>query len=140
MKIVVVSMGGVAASGGYLISMASDEVDKIARGRVWSGEDAHELGLVDSMGDLEDAIASSAELAELDNNYAVTYIEKDLAFKDKIAKMLLSRALEIVGPDALAVERNPATELLRQAQRELTKLTELNDPSHTDGLSMIEAD
>jgi protease-4 len=121
-------------------NMTWDEVDKIARGRVWSGEDAHEIGLIDSMGDLEDAISSAAKLAELGDDYAVTYIEKDLKFKDKVARMLLSRALEIVGPEALAVEGNPATELLRQAESELRKLTELNDPNHAYALSMIEVD
>jgi protease-4 len=121
-------------------NMTWDEVDKIARGRVWSGEDAYEIGLVDSMGDLEDAIASAAKLAELGDDYAVTYIEKDLAFKDKVARMLLSRALEIVGPEALTVEGNPAIELLRQAERELMKLAELNDPNHAYALSMIEVD
>jgi protease-4 len=120
--------------------MTWDEVDKIARGRVWSGEDAHELGLIDSMGDLEDAITSAAKLAELGDDYVVTYIEKDLKFKDKVARMLLSRTLEIVGPEALAVEENLATELLRQAESELRKLTELNDPNHAYAQSMIEVD
>ncbi len=121
-------------------NMTRDEVDKIARGRVWSGEDAHEIGLVDSMGDLEDAIASAAKLAELGDDYAVKYIDKKPSFKDKVSKMLLSWALEIVGPEALAVERNPATELLRQVEREVTKLAELDDPNHAYALSMIEVD
>jgi len=121
-------------------NMTRDEVDKIARGRVWSGEDAHEIGLIDSMGDLQDAIASAAKLAELGDDFAVKYIEKEMSFKDKVAKMLLSRALKMVGPEALAVEQNSATELLRHAQRELTKLAQLNDPNHTYALSMIEVD
>jgi len=120
--------------------MTRDEVDEIARGRVWSGEDAYEIGLVDSMGDLEDAIASAAKLAELGDDYAVTYIEKEPAFKDKVARMLLSRALEIVASEALAVERNPATELLRKVESEVIKLAELNDPNHAYALSMIEVD
>ena len=33
-----------------------EEIDKVAQGRVWSGEDAFELGLVDELGDLDDAI------------------------------------------------------------------------------------
>lgn len=41
------------------------EVYPIAEGRVWSGTSAHELGLVDQLGDLEDALTSAAQLAEL---------------------------------------------------------------------------
>jgi len=44
-------------------------VDGIARGRVWSGVDALELGLVDEMGGLDDAIAFAAEQAEMGEKY-----------------------------------------------------------------------
>ena len=45
--------------------MTTEEVDAVAQGRVWSGTDAYELGLVDNLGDLDDAIAAVAELADL---------------------------------------------------------------------------
>ncbi|HEU0110860.1 MAG TPA: S49 family peptidase, partial [Flavisolibacter sp.] len=41
-------------------------IDSIAQGRVWSGQDALQLGLVDRIGNLQDAIASAARLAKLD--------------------------------------------------------------------------
>ena len=41
-------------------------IDSIAQGRVWSGEDALRLGLVDKLGGLEDAIAAAARMAKLD--------------------------------------------------------------------------
>ena len=43
--------------------MTKEEVDEIAQGRVWAGADALEIGLVDELGNLEDAIAAAAELA-----------------------------------------------------------------------------
>lgn len=43
------------------------EVNEIARGRVWTGSDAKEQGLVDELGNLDDAIAGAAELAGLDS-------------------------------------------------------------------------
>lgn len=43
-----------------------EAVDKIARGRVWSGQRAKQLGLVDSFGDLEAAVKKAAELADLE--------------------------------------------------------------------------
>ena len=42
-------------------------VDSIAQGRVWSGQDATQLGLVDRVGNLRDAIRSAARLAKLDD-------------------------------------------------------------------------
>ncbi len=50
-------------SQGRGISMA--EADSMAQGRVWSGVDAKRLGLVDELGNLEDAIAEAAKLANL---------------------------------------------------------------------------
>ncbi|MBS0383386.1 MAG: signal peptide peptidase SppA [Proteobacteria bacterium] len=51
------------------------DIDAIAQGRVWSGEQALQRGLVDQLGGLEDAIAYAAKDAKLGNNYAVRYIE-----------------------------------------------------------------
>ncbi len=45
--------------------MTVEAVDDIARGRVWTGQDAMEIGLVDGMGDLQDAVALAAEMAGL---------------------------------------------------------------------------
>jgi len=45
--------------------MAQDSVKAIAEGRVWTGEQALKIGLVDKLGNLEDAIKAASELAEL---------------------------------------------------------------------------
>jgi protease-4 len=55
---------GIVADGR---GMSFEDVDAIARGRVWTGEDALEVGLVDELGDLDAAIAHAAELAGLDS-------------------------------------------------------------------------
>ncbi|WP_282054662.1 signal peptide peptidase SppA [Maribacter luteus] len=46
------------------------QADSLAQGRVWSGTDAKRLGLVDELGNLDDAIAAAAELAEI-NTYGI---------------------------------------------------------------------
>ncbi|MAU17347.1 MAG: signal peptide peptidase SppA [Muricauda sp.] len=46
-------------------NMPVDQVNEIAQGRVWSGVDAQAIGLVDELGDLEDAIAIAADMAGL---------------------------------------------------------------------------
>ena len=42
-------------------------IDSIAQGRVWSGEDAVRLGLVDRIGNLQDAINAAARIAKIDS-------------------------------------------------------------------------
>lgn len=54
-------------------SMDSEQVDEIAQGRVWSGEDALQVGLVDTIGSLEEAIAIAADLAEIDDYKTLQY-------------------------------------------------------------------
>jgi protease-4 len=48
-------------------NMTKEDVDRIGQGRVWSGTQALEIGLVDELGGLNNAIAKAAELAEVDN-------------------------------------------------------------------------
>jgi protease IV len=47
--------------------MTPEQVDSIGQGRVWSGENAKEIGLVDTFGGLQDAIALAAEIEGLEN-------------------------------------------------------------------------
>jgi protease-4 len=54
------------------------DIDSIAQGRVWTGAQALQRGLVDQMGGLEDAIAYAAKDAKLGDDYAVRYIEPPL--------------------------------------------------------------
>ncbi|MBR1681747.1 MAG: signal peptide peptidase SppA [Bacteroidaceae bacterium] len=53
--------------------ISKDSVDAIGQGRVWTGEQAIEKGLVDQLGNLEDAIAEAAALAELEKYSVDTY-------------------------------------------------------------------
>ncbi|MBS0213912.1 MAG: signal peptide peptidase SppA [Proteobacteria bacterium] len=56
------------------------QIDQIARGRVWSGAQAKDRGLVDDFGGLRDAIAGAAALAHLGNGrYRVHYVEKPMS-------------------------------------------------------------
>ena len=53
--------------------MPYKEILSIAGGRIWSGEKAVQLGLVDKIGDLDNAIESAANFAELDNYKIISY-------------------------------------------------------------------
>jgi protease-4 len=118
--------------------MTTEEVDQVARGRVWSGEDAFQLGLVDELGDLDDAIAAAAGLAELGEEYEVTYIEEEEDFKDRILKNLLAQGIRTAGIET--VPNSPLVEVLRQIEGSAAAVTELNDPKHAYALSLIETD
>lgn len=52
------------------------EIDEVARGRVWTGRQALERGLVDKLGGLDAAVTAAAERAKLGSDYQTRYIEK----------------------------------------------------------------
>lgn len=118
--------------------MTTEEVDKIAQGRVWSGTDAFELGLVDKLGDLSGAIAAAAELAGLNEDYAVSYVEKELEFQDKILRDLMTQA--VTSTDQLASSNSPIEQMLGQIERAIADFGALNDPNHVYVISNIETD
>ncbi|WP_114240661.1 signal peptide peptidase SppA [Dyella sp. C9] len=55
-----------------------DAIDTIAQGRVWTGQQALERGLVDQLGGLGDAVSEAASRAKLGKQYPVRYIEEPL--------------------------------------------------------------
>ncbi|HEY7873207.1 MAG TPA: signal peptide peptidase SppA [Rudaea sp.] len=69
-----------------------EQIDAIARGRVWSGEQAKERGLVDQLGGMQDAIAAAAQTAKLGTNYQVRYVEKPLSAWERFALNLSNDA------------------------------------------------
>jgi protease-4 len=72
-----------------------DEIDAVARGRVWTGAQARERGLIDAFGGLQTAIDDAASRAKLGkpDAYRVRYIEKEAtAFERFFAGFVSSRA------------------------------------------------
>jgi len=104
-----------------------EAIDKVARGRVWSGAQAEERGLVDELGGLSDAIADAARRASLaSDGFQVTYVEKTLSpFEQAIAnagRNATARAL-------IAESGLPARLLASPAAREIgTTLRLLESP------------
>lgn len=64
--------------------LTKEEVGKVAEGRVWTGETAKELGLVDELGGLDRAIELAKELAEIEEYSLISYPKK----KDFLVKLL----------------------------------------------------
>lgn len=99
-----------------------EAVDAIARGRIWSGEQALERGLVDELGGLEDAVRHAAALASLEG-YQVRYVEREPEGLARFLKGLegarLARWLEARLGLPAGVPAAPSARLLRELDRDL---------------------
>lgn len=71
--------------------LSREQVADLAEGRVWTGAQAHRLGLVDELGDLKDAVAAAAAVANLDA-YDTKVIERKLNFQEQLLRQLGRRA------------------------------------------------
>ena len=70
------------------------DVEEIAKGRVWAGKTALELGLVDAIGGLDDAISSAADLSNV-SGYEVIFLEKELSTREKLITEILNVSVNI---------------------------------------------
>ena len=64
-----------------------EKIDAVAQGRVWTGEQAKERGLVDTIGSYGDAIKSAADRAKMGKNYRLAYIEREPSKFDRLFSM-----------------------------------------------------
>jgi protease-4 len=107
-----------------------DEIDASARGRVWVGTDALSRGLVDKLGNEQDAIESAAELAGLEKGgYGIEYIEPQLGFSEQLALELTT----VLGPEIKVLSAAPgwqetASRWLESAMSPFAFIGRLNDP------------
>jgi protease-4 len=113
-------------------------VEKVARGRVWAGKTAYELGLVDALGGLEDAVQSAAKLADLDA-FDVVPIEIPPTPRNRLLRQLF-RLLYRAVAEELYTHRSEeflqaAGSLLDSATLDAIGL--LNDPLHTYALCLV---
>ena len=114
-------------------NMSFERADNLAQGRVWIGDDALAINLVDQIGDLEDAVSSAAEMAGLGaDEYVVSVVERELTFNEELVLQFLGKisgTLNLLGigyPDYGYF--GMAGKLVRQFDREFSWLKRLNDP------------
>ena len=109
--------------------MDRDAVDRIARGRVWSGEDAKQIGLVDQLGGLDQAVAAAAKRARLKDGYRVWYVEKEGDWTEALASSWLAAAADAVAPEPAAAPVPGRVESwARELQARAAALARFNDP------------
>jgi protease-4 len=66
-------------------NLSVEKVDSIGQGRVWSGVNAFEIGLIDYFGGIQDAIHEAANLAEI-SNYSILELPKELSTFEMLMK------------------------------------------------------
>ena len=109
--------------------MTPDQVDKIAQGHVWTGEDAKANGLVDSLGDFDDAVAKAAELAKL-KQWHVDYYQQDPSLVNMVLSSM-SGSVRAALPEALqAYLPAPLSAAAKVMKEEGDKLAAFNDPQN----------
>jgi protease-4 len=99
------------------------KVAQIAQGRVWSGQDAKKLGLVDEIGGIDDAIEYAAKQANLRDDWEVQEYPKVRSLEKQILEKLTS--------DESAQERklaDPLTAEFLKIQADFAILKSMNDP------------
>ncbi|MEL6950284.1 MAG: signal peptide peptidase SppA [Pseudomonadota bacterium] len=121
-------VSGVADNRG----MDYDAVDAVAQGQVWIGPTALEHGLVDTIGDLEDAIEIAAESASLDADaYSVRFIEPTLSSEEQFLLNLLGGTAKMgVDITPLFPRRDGLAMIADMVDAGLLEIASYNDPMH----------
>jgi len=114
-------------------NMTPEQVDNIAQGRVWIAAKAQELGLIDKLGDKQDAIKAAAALAKL-NHYDVKTIKQSLSPQQKMIQDILGNASvkSMLGSNnattsVLAAQANLQS-VVKRLSSEIDNLKDYNDP------------
>ena len=117
--------------------MSVEDVNKIAQGRVWSGLDAKNIGLVDELGNFNDAIKAAANLAKIEDHYEVIHIKRKLSDEEKLMQDIFASA-KASGHSQLSetlhsvksqwANENPVSQLIEMAKSEMKKQSLFNDP------------
>ncbi|EPB0935542.1 signal peptide peptidase SppA [Escherichia coli] len=106
-----------------------EQIDKIAQGHVWTGQDAKANGLVDSLGDFDDAVAKAAELAKVKQWHLEYYVDEPTFF-DKVMDNM-SGSVRAMLPDAFqTMLPAPLASVASTVKSESDKLAAFNDPQN----------
>lgn len=101
-------------------SMTKAQVDSVGQGRVWLGATALEIGLVDALGDLSEAITEAARLADLGSDYSVSYEKKE---NNWLSDFLNLSMADIKGLIHYSFVLSPEEQLLRKHINKLRSRT-----------------
>ncbi|MCC2522549.1 signal peptide peptidase SppA [Vibrio coralliilyticus] len=103
------------------------DMDSIAQGRVWTGQDAAKLGLVDKMGDFDDAVKLAAELAKVED-YNLYWVEEPLSPAEQFIQDFMNQVKVNLGVDARALLPAALQPVAAQVVQDASLLDSFNDP------------
>ncbi|WP_417655782.1 signal peptide peptidase SppA [Pseudidiomarina aestuarii] len=107
--------------------MSYEEVHAVAQGRVWTGTKALEFGLVDQLGDFEDAIAAAAAKADL-TEFTVETLTQELSPRQQMLANFFGTA-QAWFPLPTVAAKNPLEAELMRVWSDLQLTTKFNDPN-----------
>ncbi|ECD4438134.1 signal peptide peptidase SppA [Salmonella enterica] len=106
-----------------------EQIDKIAQGHVWTGEDAKANGLVDSLGDFDDAVAKAAELAKL-KQWHLDYYQDEPTVLDMVMDSMTGSVRAMLPEAIQAMLPAPLVSAANTVKTEGDKLAAFNDPQN----------
>ncbi|EBC2881655.1 signal peptide peptidase SppA [Salmonella enterica] len=106
-----------------------EQIDKIAQGHVWIGEDAKANGLVDSLGDFDDAVAKAAELAKL-KQWHLDYYQDEPTVLDMVMDSMTGSVRAMLPEAIQAMLPAPLVSAANTVKAEGDKLAAFNDPQN----------
>lgn len=107
-----------------------EQIDKIAQGHVWTGEDAKANGLVDSLGDFDDAVAKAAELAKL-KQWHLDYYQDEPTVLDMVMDSMTGSVRAMLPEAIQAMLPAPLVSAANTVKAEGDKLAAFNDPQNS---------
>ncbi|ELB2200865.1 signal peptide peptidase SppA [Vibrio parahaemolyticus] len=107
--------------------MTVEEVDKVAQGRVWTGQDALSFGLVDQMGDFDDAVELAAKLANV-TDYGIYWVEEPLSPTELFLQEFMNQVKVSLGVDATSLLPKSLQPVAQQFEQDASLLQSFNDP------------
>ncbi|ECQ2547374.1 signal peptide peptidase SppA [Salmonella enterica] len=106
-----------------------EQIDKIAQGHVWTGEDAKANGLVDSLGDFDDTVAKAAELAKL-KQWHLDYYQDEPTVLDMVMDSMTGSVRAMLPEAIQAMLPAPLVSAANTVKAEGDKLAAFNDPQN----------
>ncbi|MES2072545.1 MAG: signal peptide peptidase SppA [Pseudomonadota bacterium] len=105
------------------------KIDEVAQGRVWTGQQAKERGLVDTVGSYGDALKSAAARAKLGSDYRISYIEREPGKLDRVLNLFGGTVSQVLADQfkLALVPTGIPPDAAREMASELSWLTDLTN-------------
>ncbi|MEI8655789.1 MULTISPECIES: signal peptide peptidase SppA [Vibrio] len=107
--------------------MSVEQVDQVAQGRVWTAQDAQKFGLIDKLGDFDDAVKLAAELAKVED-YNLFWVSDPLSPAQQILQDLFGQIKASLGLDVSSMVPAAFQPAASQLINDANLLSGFNDP------------